>query len=1569
MNPDLPPISREELEVRLTALLLDELPPAEAEAVRALAANDAELAQLLARLEQAIQLVREGLTIPGEAAPATPPLSLTAEKRAQLLAHFQAPPAPDEGARTSLSAGAPAAGDTSKPGHAPADKTVRAPGTVTPEAMGVKRLQPKPGRYHWVLNAAIAVTALAVLAGLFLPALGTARHRSRPSQLITGLPARPADRDSEPQVESRRVQAFDLATIAPPPPPPEAAVASAPAPAAREREQLRMKIALPEVAADDAGITLTVEDGASALYSRAYRVDPQALANAAGRPDLAPAGQTPGRSGGASGRGGYAAGGYGGGVGGGGGFGSGGSGGGREGWEIADLSDLKRDGAAQSEWQAPLRGDRLPAPPAGAITAQTAPAEKPPTVMLGDALVGSDFVAPPPVVVNGLVDVAGGRRAGLRSDPASATPAGPKSGGVAAGEEFAFGAAADRRALGLSSRSGAAGQPIELIAKAQTTDEFQLGFVADPSARQSAVGRDNAPVTHFFADTDLPSVVTATRKLELNRIASPADAEALGRQPARSASSSAAAGVAGAATASVPAQNPGGIRLPMPTLKGTPEDRPTGGNIEGLAESEAKAKAQWDTLAANVAQPAATPSPAMAPEMQGRFARRYGLPPSVTPPPATPAPADSKQSVPNLGNVPMLGALFKGKAAEVDGDQGGKDLAKRPADDFVPAKDANQPTAPSFAGTVVASTNFYQFARGTPANNAWFDDGLAGEYRNRSDSQRGRAIVLPPAEPQAERFLQDGKLLYESGRLEEARDKFARAQAVAPGNAPGDDYGSLAAAAQTWKEVAGKQVTAQAEVTQNWGLQLAQPPVTAGRGLGLQEAPKEELRSLSSALGARPQSAAAPMEKKLAEAEVTDLSLSTSAFAAKKRELEDAIRFRNILSLKTLSESTDRELPKSAAVALVDAATPAEKPSTTLLGRAARIVTGAPDQYQSTARIRVERNTAEIDPVGGKNFAVSHYDPYFIQTEQEVLQSRAVLDQVAKSLKLDEKWAKKYGENRTLKPEETYALLKDKLAIQPDKNTSLLGISVKSDDAEEAAQIANQVAREYQKYRTEQHKQMSMRGMQALTGQFAKQDQQIAQLEEELEQLRAAAPTSQPSDPPPPPKPPANAPIPQPEVASAENAFSTFSLNVADVSFKLAAASLEQGVLPEVASLRSEEFLNAFDYRDAEPAPGAPVAFAWERARDPFAHNRDFLRFSLKTAASGRQAGRPLNLVLLLDNSGSMERADRVQIIQQAMRVLAGQLQAQDRISVVTFARTPRLWLDAVPGDKAGEAVAQIAAIVPQGGTDLGGALQLGYDTARRHYLPGGLNRVVLLTDGAANLGDVDPDSLKRKVEAHRQQGIALDCFGIGWDGYNDDLLENLSRNGDGRYGFVNTPEAAATEFAAQLAGALQVAASDVKVQVEFNPARVTHWRQIGYAKHQLTKEQFRDNAVDAAEIAAQEAGNGLYVIETNPQGQGPLATVRVRYKVPGTADYREIEWSVPYTGNAVSLAQAGPALRLAVAATGFSEWLAGSPFAAEITPDRLLGLLGGVPEAYGADERPKKLEWMIRQAKSLSGK
>ena len=479
----------------------------------------------------------------------------------------------------------------------------------------------------------------------------------------------------------------------------------------------------------------------------------------------------------------------------------------------------------------------------------------------------------------------------------------------------------------------------------------------------------------------------------------------------------------------------------------------------------------------------------------------------------------------------------------------------------------------------------------------------------------------------------------------------------------------------------------------------------------------------------------------------------------------------------------------------------------------------------------------------------------------------------------------------------------------------------------------------------------------------------LAQVEEELrENIAGVQLEAKLSEPEPPTQPTQPTADPLPEILTADNAFSTFSLNVSDVSFKLAAASLENNTLPLPGSVRSEEFINAMDYHDPAPRPGTPLAFSWDQARHPFEHNHDLLRFSIQTAALGREAGRPLNLVLVLDNSGSMERADRVGIIRQALGVLAGQLTPNDTISVVAFARTARLWVDGMQGGNSEALVKQVGQLNPEGGTNLELALDLAYDTAQKHFHAEGVNRVIVLTDGAANLGNVDPASLRHKVEEHRRKSIALDCFGIGWEGYNDDLLESLSRNGDGRYGFINNPAAAAGEFADQLAGALRVAASNVKAQVEFNPARVISYRQVGYEKHQLTKEQFRDNTVDAAEIGAAESGVALYSIQVNPKGQGPIGVVRVRYQSPATGLYQELEWLLPYRDGVEALDHATPSMRLAAVAASFAEWLAGSPYAGNVTLADLQRLMNGVPETFPTDARAAQLARMIQKARQISG-
>ncbi len=439
------------------------------------------------------------------------------------------------------------------------------------------------------------------------------------------------------------------------------------------------------------------------------------------------------------------------------------------------------------------------------------------------------------------------------------------------------------------------------------------------------------------------------------------------------------------------------------------------------------------------------------------------------------------------------------------------------------------------------------------------------------------------------------------------------------------------------------------------------------------------------------------------------------------------------------------------------------------------------------------------------------------------------------------------------------------------------------------------------------------------------------------------------------------------EQSTRVNPISTFSLNVSDVSFHLAAASLNAGALPDPANIRPEEFFNAFAYYDPLPRSAAPIAVRTEQARFPFGHGQDILRISVRTQSTGRSRQTPLNLVVLLDRSGSMERPDRQAIVRQALESLASSLQDSDRISLVAFARESRLWADGLPGSEARQALEQLSKLIPEGGTNLETALDTAYMTAKKHFFPQGLNRVILMTDGAANLGNTDTAALRSQVESHRRAGIALDCFGIGWDGYDDQRLEALTRNGDGRYAFLNNAAQVEADFRRQLTGALNVAARNVKVQITFRAERVTGYRQIGYAKHQLKKEDFRDNTVDAAEMSAAETGTALYLLAIDREGTGPIGDLSIRFQNPKTNEYRELSWSIPYREDATELEAASAAMQLAAAAGAFAEWLAGVPYSQGIDLDAIKQLLAQARSAYPLDPDIRQLENMIFQAQSLT--
>ncbi|MDA0812242.1 MAG: von Willebrand factor type A domain-containing protein, partial [Verrucomicrobia bacterium] len=441
------------------------------------------------------------------------------------------------------------------------------------------------------------------------------------------------------------------------------------------------------------------------------------------------------------------------------------------------------------------------------------------------------------------------------------------------------------------------------------------------------------------------------------------------------------------------------------------------------------------------------------------------------------------------------------------------------------------------------------------------------------------------------------------------------------------------------------------------------------------------------------------------------------------------------------------------------------------------------------------------------------------------------------------------------------------------------------------------------------------------------------------------------------------APVTTTEELASSNAFSTFSLNVSDVAFKLAQSALTKGEWPEPEKMRVEEFVNALDYGDPAPAVGEKVTCRTEQCAHPFMQQRNLLRIAMRTAAVGREGGQPLRLTILLDNSGSMQREDREASVRRAMEVLAAQLQQNDQVSLIGFARTPRLLADRVSGSDGAKLLAAVDDAPSEGGTNLEEAMRLAAEVAQRQYADGAVNRIVLMTDGAANLGNADPEQLATRVVELRQVGIAFDACGVGAKGLNDEVLEALTRKGDGRYYFLDAPEQADSGFASQLAGALRPAAKNVKVQVVFNPERVGAYRLIGYEKHRLKKEDFRNDAVDAAEMAAEETGVAVYQIEPMADGSGDVGEVRVRFQDVASGRMIEHSWIIPYEENAPTIDGAAPSVQLAGVAAMVGEYLRGGPDASNVDLDVLSSLAPGLRSAYGDNVRVNQLIGMIRDA------
>ncbi|MCK6522962.1 VWA domain-containing protein [Myxococcota bacterium] len=440
--------------------------------------------------------------------------------------------------------------------------------------------------------------------------------------------------------------------------------------------------------------------------------------------------------------------------------------------------------------------------------------------------------------------------------------------------------------------------------------------------------------------------------------------------------------------------------------------------------------------------------------------------------------------------------------------------------------------------------------------------------------------------------------------------------------------------------------------------------------------------------------------------------------------------------------------------------------------------------------------------------------------------------------------------------------------------------------------------------------------------------------------------------PPPPPAKPVEEPAPyaiavntegytnygvNPMTLTEKDAQSTFSIDVDTASYTISRRKLQEGGLPPADSVRVEEFVNYFPYHYASPGKesgSAPFAVHLEAAPNPFQPSHHVVRVGVKGRDTEQVERKPLHLTFLVDTSGSMSSSDKLGLAQKSLEYLVSQLGEEDTVALVTYAGSTQVMLEPTSADQRAKITAAIQRLTSGGGTAMGSGMELAYRMADKSFESGAENRVIVLSDGDANIGRTSHDEILAGITGYAKKGITMSTIGFGMGNYQDTMMEQLANKGDGNYYYIDSYDEAKKVFGQDLAGTIQVIAKDVKIQVEFNPEAVLAYRLIGYENRDIADRDFRNDAVDAGEIGAGHMVTALYdVVLRDGYRAENLATVRLRAKPPG-ADAPAKEWSTTLKGGAVhsELASASKDMRLAFGAACFAELLRNSPYAEEMT-------------------------------------
>lgn len=453
----------------------------------------------------------------------------------------------------------------------------------------------------------------------------------------------------------------------------------------------------------------------------------------------------------------------------------------------------------------------------------------------------------------------------------------------------------------------------------------------------------------------------------------------------------------------------------------------------------------------------------------------------------------------------------------------------------------------------------------------------------------------------------------------------------------------------------------------------------------------------------------------------------------------------------------------------------------------------------------------------------------------------------------------------------------------------------------------------------------------------------------------------------------------------AEEPVSTFSIDVDTGAYANVRRFLSQGRLPPHDAVRIEEMINYFAYDYPYPRGDAPFMVNTEIAPAPWNPDSHLLRIGIKGKDLAHDSMPAANLVFLVDVSGSMQSPNKIGLLKAGLNLLVNHLRAQDRVSIVVYASGTGVVLEPTSGDDKDTIRAALESLRAGGSTNGEGGIRLAYAMAQKAFIKGGINRILLATDGDFNVGVTSFEALKNMVEEKRKGGVSLTTLGFGMGNYNDQLMEQLADAGNGNYSYIDSLNEAQKVLVDEMSSTLTTIAKDVKIQIEFNPEVVQEYRLIGYENRTLKREDFSNDKVDAGEIGAGHTVTALYEITLNGKkgrvdplrygaraqsdkhaNSDELAFIRLRYKAPDGDTSRLIEWPLSRKAVLDDYHAASADFRFAAAVSAFGQQLRGAKYTEAFAYADTLKLAQGALGKDGYGYRNEFLR-LVRLAESLT--